>query len=308
MLFARRLKRVAMNGIIIIDKPQNFTSFDVVAIMRKLFSQKKIGHAGTLDPMATGVLPILLGSATKVQDMFPDSNKEYIAGFKLGVTTDTLDITGKILSRSNSSVKRSQVEEKMNCFKGNIKQMPPMYSALKKDGKKLYELARKGIEVQREKRDVYIQEIELIDFDEKEQTGTIRVLCSKGTYIRSLCDDLGSELGCGAVMTKLRRTMACGFRIEESMSIDKAKDFAKMDKLKDKIISIDKIFSLYPSIKVSDAQARRFKNGGSLDLMRTSIRNNYRDKEKFRVYNQEKFLGLGITSREKEQLLIYKLF
>ena len=109
-------------------------------------------------------------------------------------------------------------------------------------------------------------------------------------------------------MTKLRRTMACGFRIEESMSIDKAKDFAKMDKLKDKIISIDKIFSLYPSIKVSDAQARRFKNGGSLDLMRTSIRNNYRDKEKFRVYNQEKFLGLGITSREKEQLLIYKLF
>lgn len=297
-----------MNGIIIIDKPQGLTSFDVVAIMRTLFSQKKIGHAGTLDPLATGVLPILLGSATRAQDMFPDSNKEYIAGFKLGITTDTLDISGKVLSRSNLYVRCNQVKEKLSDFKGNIKQMPPMYSALKKDGKRLYDLARKGIEVQREKRDVYIQEIKLIDFDEKKQEGTIMVLCSKGTYIRSLCDDLGTNLGCGAVMTKLRRTMACGFRIEESMPIDEAKDLAKINKLKDRIINIDKIFSLYSRAKVSKAQAIRFKNGGSLDLMRINIKNSFRDKEIFRVYNQDEFLGLGIVSIEKGQLLIYKLF
>ena len=297
-----------MDGIIVINKPEGYTSFDVVSVMKKLFSQKKVGHAGTLDPIATGVLPILLGSATKAQDMFPNSDKEYIAEFKLGITTDTLDITGKALTQSNIYVNKFQVEEALKYFKGNIKQIPPMYSALKKDGKKLYELARKGIEVQREQRNITIKEIELMDFNEQEQTGVIRVLCSKGTYIRSICDDLGSNLGCGAIMTNLKRTMACGFKIEESLTINEARKLSEIGKLNEKVIGIDKIFMLYRYVNVSEAQAKRFKNGGSLDLLRTNIKNNYSDKEKFRVYNKEKFLGLGIASKVEEQLLIYKLF
>ena len=297
-----------MDGIIVINKPEGYTSFDVVSVMKKLFSQKKVGHAGTLDPIATGVLPILLGSATKAQDMFPNSDKEYIAEFKLGITTDTLDITGKALTQSNIYVNKFQVEEALKYFKGNIKQIPPMYSALKKDGKKLYELAREGIEVQREQRNITIKEIELMDFNEQEQTGVIRVLCSKGTYIRSICDDLGSNLGCGAIMTNLKRTMACGFKIDESLTINKARKLSEIGKLNEKVIGIDKIFMMYRYVNVSEAQAKRFKNGGSLDLLRTNIKNNYRDKEKFRVYNKEKFLGLGIASKVEEQLLIYKLF
>lgn len=297
-----------MDGIIVINKPEGYTSFDVVSVMKKLFSQKKVGHAGTLDPIATGVLPILLGSATKAQDMFPNSDKEYIAEFKLGITTDTLDITGKALTQSNIYVNKFQVEEALKYFKGNIKQIPPMYSALKKDGKKLYELARKGIEVQREQRNITIKEIELMDFNEQEQTGVIRVLCSKGTYIRSICDDLGSNLGCGAIMTNLKRTMACGFKIEESLTINEARKLSEIGKLNEKVIGVDNIFKIYKYVNVSEAQAKRFKNGGSLDLLRTNIKNNYSDKEKFRVYNKEKFLGLGIASKVEEQLLIYKLF
>lgn len=297
-----------MDGIIVINKPEGYTSFDVVSVMKKLFSQKKVGHAGTLDPIAIGVLPILLGSATKAQDMFPNSDKEYIAEFKLGITTDTLDITGKALTQSNIYVNKFQVEEALKYFKGNIKQIPPMYSALKKDGKKLYELARKGIEVQREQRNITIKEIELMDFNEQEQTGVIRVLCSKGTYIRSICDDLGSNLGCGAIMTNLKRTMACGFKIEESLTINEARKLSEIGKLNEKVIGVDNIFKIYKYVNVSEAQAKRFKNGGSLDLLRTNIKNNYSDKEKFRVYNKEKFLGLGIASKVEEQLLIYKLF
>ena len=297
-----------MDGIIVINKPEGYTSFDVVSVMKKLFSQKKVGHAGTLDPIAIGVLPILLGSATKAQDMFPNSDKEYIAEFKLGITTDTLDITGKALTQSNIYVNKFQVEEALKYFKGNIKQIPPMYSALKKDGKKLYELARKGIEVQREQRNITIKEIELMDFNEQEQTGVIRVLCSKGTYIRSICDDLGSNLCCGAIMTNLKRTMACGFKIEESLTINEARKLSEIGKLNEKVIGVDNIFKIYKYVNVSEAQAKRFKNGGSLDLLRTNIKNNYSDKEKFRVYNKEKFLGLGIASKVEEQLLIYKLF
>lgn len=295
-----------MNGIIVINKPKNYTSFDVVAVMRKLFSQKKVGHAGTLDPMATGVLPILLGSATKAQDMFPNSDKEYISDFKLGITTDTLDITGKILTTSDIKIEKRQVEEELNHFRGAIKQVPPMYSALKKNGKKLYEFARKGIEVKREGRDIFIKELELIDFDEVEKSGSIRVLCSKGTYIRSLCDDLGRRLGCGAIMTDLKRTMACGFRIDDSVSIDKLKSVSESE-IEKYVVGVESIFN-YPSVNISESQSKRFKNGGSLDLFRTSLKDNCEDNGKFCVYYKEKFLGLGIISKKEQELKIYKLF
>ena len=147
-----------------------------------------------------------------------------------------------------------------------------------------------------------------MNFDEKEKTGNIRVLCSKGTYIRSICDDLGSCLGCGAIMTNLKRTMACGFKIEESVTISEAKELNEVSRLNERVIGIDKIFRIYKYINVSEAQAKRFRNGGSLDLLRTNVKNNYSDKEKFRVYHKGEFLGLGIASREMAQLLIYKLF
>ena len=197
-----------MNGILIIDKPQDFTSFDVIAIVRGCMHERKTGHTGTLDPMATGVLPILLGSATKAQELLPDTDKEYIAEFRLGMTTDTLDITGKTLSTSDAEVTREQLEEVLPKFRGDIMQKPPMYSAVYKDGVRLYELARKGIEVEREERPANVSLLELTHFDEAAQSGSLKISCSKGTYIRVICDDIGRLLGCGCVMTSLRRTRA----------------------------------------------------------------------------------------------------
>ena len=192
-----------MNGIIVINKPSGFTSFDVVAVMRGIAKTRKAGHTGTLDPMATGVLPILLGNATKAQSLIPDSSKEYIADFRLGITTDTLDITGKIIEEKKSEISEREISDVLPEFTGNIFQIPPMYSAVQKDGKRLYELARQGIEVEREKRKVTIYKLELLEYDEKAQTGRLLTGCSGGTYIRTLIDDIGKRLGCGGVMTAL---------------------------------------------------------------------------------------------------------
>ncbi len=298
-----------INGIIIIDKPKGYTSFDIIAIMRKILNIKKIGHAGTLDPMATGVLPILIGSATKAQDLFLDSNKEYIAEFQLGITTDTLDITGNILNTCDFKVTQADIKLVTDVFKGHIKQKPPMYSAIKKDGKKLYEFARKGIEIERKERDIFIKKLDILDFNKTSGKGTIKVLCSKGTYIRSLCDDIGNRLGCGAVLSNLRRTKACGFDVSEAVTIEDVKENFKCEKWNRNIIGIDKIFYLYKSIKISQAQSIRFKNGGCLDLFRTNINKNFIDNEIYRIYNENQiFLGLGKISEKERKMIIYKLF
>lgn len=297
-----------MNGVMLIDKPEGFTSFDVIAVVRKLTGQRKTGHTGTLDPNATGVLPVLLGCATKAQDIIPNHDKAYTASFKLGLTTDTLDIWGSQTSQTESKVTKAEIEGILPRFSGEILQVPPMYSAIKKDGQRLYDLARKGIEIEREARTVTVYELSLTGFDEQTQEGTIKVMCSKGTYIRTITDDIGRALGTGAVMTALRRTSACGFSIDECVTLDKLKDLAASGEVKSVVRPVESLFSGYAGLTVSDAQARRFSNGGALDIARTALRTaGSAEGEIFRVKNKSgDFLGLGKT--ENGLLKIYKLF
>lgn len=299
-----------MNGILIIDKPRDFTSFDVVAVMRRLCSQKKIGHTGTLDPMATGVLPLLLGNAARAQAILPDSDKEYTADFQLGVTTDTLDSTGRVLSRAESfCVTREELCRALMPFRGDIMQTPPMYSAVSKDGKRLYELARKGIEVEREKRPVTVSRLELLSFDEKTACGQLEIACSKGTYVRSLIDDIGKSLGCGGMMTGLRRTRACGFTLDDALTLNQMKELSETGRIAEQLRPVESLFMQYREIEVSGAQGVRFQNGGALDLCRTALRSGCGENEIFRVKAADgQFMGLGMADLEKQALVIYKLF
>ncbi len=297
-----------MNGVLLIDKPEGFTSFDVIAVVRKLTGQRKTGHTGTLDPNATGVLPVLLGSATKAQDIIPNHDKSYTARFKLGLTTDTLDIWGSQTSQAESKATKVEIEQLLPRFSGEIKQIPPMYSAIKKDGQRLYDLARKGVEVERDARTVTVYKLSLTAFDEEAQEGTIEVTCSKGTYIRTIIDDLGRALGTGAVMTALRRTFACGFSIDECITLDKLKDLAQNGEVSSIARPVESLFSGYAGLAVSDAQAKRFSNGGALEISRTALKSGgAAEGELFRVKNKNGvFLGLGKV--ESGLLKIYKLF
>lgn len=296
-----------MDGIIVINKPQNFTSFDVVAVMRGVAKTKKVGHTGTLDPMATGVLPLLFGNATKAQSLLPDSSKEYMAEFKLGITTDTLDIWGTIKEEKAVSISASDIETLIPNFTGDILQLPPMYSAIQKDGKRLYELARQGIEVEREKRPVNIGTLKLLSYDEENHSGKLLVSCSKGTYIRSLIDDIGAELGCGAVMTSLCRTSACGFTLENAITIEQAKELANADNLESVLHSVEGVFTPYRQVAITQPQAKRFCNGGQLDLSRLKIKNLV-DGEIIRVKQDDIFIGLGKVDFANNWLSIHKLF
>lgn len=298
-----------MNGIIVIDKENGYTSFDVVAKMRRICGEKKIGHTGTLDPMATGVLPILIGNATKAQSLLPESDKEYEATFSFGITTDTLDITGKVLSQTESNVKSEDLEAVLPQFRGDIMQLPPMYSAISKDGVRLYELARKGLVTEREARPITVYKLDLLNFDEQLQSAQILVKCSKGTYIRSICDDIGQALGCGAVMTSLRRVTACGYTLDDAITLEKAKELSENGMLEEYLRPTESVFACYPSVKVTEAQAVRFKNGGGLMLSRTDVDDNSENGAYYRVYNSsDVFLGLGYVNKEKEELSVKKQF
>lgn len=299
-----------MNGLILINKPKGFTSFDVVAVMRKLAKQKKAGHTGTLDPNATGVLPILLGSATKAQDLIVNHDKTYIADFKLGLTTDTLDIWGNVTAEYESNADGDSIKNVLRNFVGEIEQIPPMFSAVQKDGKRLYDLARQGIEIERESRKVTVYDIELLNFDNKTRSGSFKIACSKGTYVRTVIDDMGKQLGTGAVMTGLQRIEACGFSIDECITLDEAKSLAESEKLETALHSVESLFKSYDGIKISSAQTKRFSNGGALDLARTRLKKGNPDDGKiFRVSdNENNFIGLGKVDTEKSELKIYKLF
>lgn len=300
-----------MNGIIIIDKPQDFTSFDVIAVMRRLCAQRKIGHTGTLDPMATGVLPLLLGSATRAQALIPDSDKEYLAQFQLGITTDTLDSTGKtLMQKPYTGIGQQQVLQACARFEGTIMQTPPMYSAVQKDGQRLYDLARKGMTVERTPRPVTIWALSLQDYREEEGTGTIKVSCSKGTYIRSLINDIGAALGCGAVLTGLRRTRACGFTLEQAATLEQMQALAQQNLTEQRLLPTEHLFLCYRALVVTERQATRFKNGGALDLARTSLHHeDCPDGSLFRIKDaQGVFLGLGVIRKAREQLAVWKLF
>ena len=297
-----------MDGVIVINKPADFTSFDVVAVMRGVAKTKKVGHTGTLDPMATGVLPLLFGSATKAQSLLPDSTKEYEAEFKLGLTTDTLDVWGTVQSEKPVNVTQQDIQNILPEFTGDILQLPPMYSAVQQDGKRLYELARQGIVVQREKRQVNVSLLQLLEFNENTHTGKLRIACSKGTYIRTLIDDIGARLNCGGIMTSLCRTKACGYTLNDAVTLEQAKQLGNEGALDSVLKDISLLFNVYRQVNVSLPQAKRLCNGGQLDLSRLRI-SNLQDAEVLRVYTYEgKFIGLGKVEQEKNWLAIYKLF
>lgn len=295
-----------MTGIICVNKEKDITSFGVCAKMRGILKEKKVGHTGTLDPMATGVLPIMIGGATRFLDYLPESDKGYRAVFVLGKTTDTLDITGTVTAENDVNALKADVESVLTQFKGRIMQTPPMYSAVSVNGKRLYDLARQGIEVEREKREVEIKSLELADCNENENEYTIDVLCTKGTYVRTLIDDIGRVLGCGAVMTSLVRTYAMGF------TLDDCKTLAQLQLLKDSgegfesvLLPLEKALGAYDKVVVSPAQSNRFKNGGALDLVR--VKKQLNADEIYRVYSSDgDFLGLG--KAVETQLKVEKLF
>lgn len=300
-----------MTGVLILDKPAGFTSFDAVAVCRRLCHERKIGHTGTLDPMATGVLPLLLGKATRAASLLEDTDKEYEAGFRLGVSTDTEDSTGKVLETSDTPVSRELLENLLPRFRGEIMQVPPMYSAVSKDGKRLYELARKGIEVEREARPVTIFKLELMEYHEETREGKLTVSCSKGTYIRTLIADLAKAAGSLGVMTALRRTKACGFTLADAITLDEAKALSEAGTLEEKLRPVESLFAHLPAVTVSGAQAARFGNGGQLDLKRIPAfrKQNPPDGEIVRVRGEKgEFLGLGQVQAEKGWLAILKLF
>ena len=297
------------NGILIIDKPEGFTSFDVCAKMRRIAGQKKIGHTGTLDPMATGVMVVLLGSATRAAELMPEHDKRYTAAFRLGVTTDTLDITGTVLSTAEPSVSREQLEDILGRFRGEIDQLPPMYSAVHSDGRRLYELAREGKVVEREPRRVCIHRLELLDYDPAQGDGTLDVCCSKGTYIRSLIDDIGSALGCGGVMTALRRTEACGFSLSDAVTIQQAQQLGEEGRLAERIIPAERVFEGLPLCRITEKQTVRYRNGGELDMQRVRTDGDTPgDGQLVRVCSPEGFIGLGRIDAQAGQLWPHRKF
>lgn len=271
------------HGIMNVYKEAGFTSHDVVAKLRGICKQKKIGHTGTLDPDAVGVLPVCLGSGTKLCDMLTGETKEYIARFRLGITTDTQDISGKLLEEKEVGVSEEQVREMLSHFVGELQQIPPMYSALKVGGKKLYELAREGKEVERKARPVTIYELELLKAEHPEYE--IRVTCSKGTYIRTLCHDVGQALSCGAVMTSLVRSRVGEFRLRDAKSLSALQELADQGRLQEAVIPVEEMFHALPAIQVSEGAQKALLNGNQLKqsevLMKEEAGNTEKIPEEF---------------------------
>ncbi|MCI9336677.1 MAG: tRNA pseudouridine(55) synthase TruB [Lachnospiraceae bacterium] len=316
-----------MNGIIVIDKETGFTSHDVVAKMRGICGQRKIGHTGTLDPLATGVLPVCLGSATKLCDMLAERDKEYVAELLLGVETDTQDVTGKRLAQSCVEVTPSQVRDAAASFVGEYWQVPPMYSALKVDGKKLYELARAGKEVERKARLVTIYELELLEY--RLPVVKMRVACSKGTYIRTLCADMGAKLGCGGTMQSLRRTRVGGFSLEDACTLGQLqqwKDEGRMGRAgvgqADMIQAspgqasvlhvlrpVDSVFTDCPSLRVQEDACRLLDNGNAIAPEQTVEREQYAPDRWVRMYRPNgSFAGIYAYDTARKWYRPVKMF
>ncbi len=288
-----------MLGLLLLNKPQGITSFGAVAAVKRLSGEKRVGHTGTLDPMATGVLPILIGRATVLSQHLIDADKAYSATVKLGIATDSCDITGNVISNCTVNVTEDDITNVLKTFKGKQMQIPPMHSAIKQNGVRMYELARKGETV-----DIPPREIEVFNIDKTSQLNSqfefdIDTTVSKGTYIRSLCRDIGEKLGCGATLTRLCRTKTAGFSLEQCVSLDKL----TVQNIADYILPCDLAVEYMPQIFVSDKQAIRFKNGGQLSLDRIkdiAFTNN----TLYRVYNNKTFLGLGCADTESNSLKI----
>lgn len=250
------------NGILVIDKSAGWTSQDVAAKLRGVFHERRVGHGGTLDPMATGVLPVFIGRATRAAEFLESAEKEYVARLRLGVVTDTQDTSGTVLETNSACVTRAQLEAALRQFLGPIEQIPPMYSAIKINGQKLYELARRGQEVARRPRSITIHALELLEGEGADWA--IRVRCSKGTYVRTLCHDLGRALGCGGCMSSLRRTRAGSFTLAQAVTMQQVLDFAAGQDPQQLLMPVDAVFAAHPPLIVTLGQAAKLKNGAQV--------------------------------------------
>ena len=297
-----------IHGVINVYKEQGYTSHDVVAKLRGIVGQKKIGHTGTLDPDAVGVLPVCLGRATKLCDMLTDKDKIYEAVMLLGVETDTQDTTGQTVEeRDISGLTEEAVKDAVAFFEGDYDQIPPMYSALKVNGKKLYELAREGKTVERKARKVHIYKIEIQSIDLPRVTMTVH--CSKGTYIRTLCHDIGQRLGCGACMEKLTRTKVSQFAISDSLTLKQIEICKEEGRLSEIVVPIDEMFAAYDSIVVSGEAARLAYNGNLIKECDAQKEKNILDEAYVRVYDDTgKFIGVYQYHEREHAYLIRKMF
>lgn len=250
-----------MDGIVIVDKPQGWTSQDVTARLRRVFGTRRIGHGGTLDPMATGVLPVFVGRATRAVEFFEHAEKTYETVLRLGITTDTEDMTGTVLTEEKVSFTEEQLQETLAAFRGEILQVPPMYSALKVNGQKLCDLARKGKTVERQPRPITIHELTLVE--RGENTLRLRVRCSKGTYIRTLCKDIGEKLGCGGCMESLRRVAAGEYTVDEAVPLQTLLDTEEPEKY---LRDVDTMFRNYPAVTLTANQETRCRNGNAFSV------------------------------------------
>lgn len=299
------IKLDMINGVINVYKEKGFTSHDVVAKLRGIVKQKKIGHTGTLDPDATGVLPVCLGNATKLCDMLTDKSKEYVTTMRLGFCTDTQDISGNILEQKEVCVAEDKVRDVILSFVGKYEQIPPMYSALKVNGKKLYELAREGIEVERKSRSVEIHEIEIMDVSLPDIT--MRVHCSKGTYIRTLCHDIGLELGCFGTMVELQRTKVAGFHLENAYKLSEIEKMVQMQQFNDILTKTEDMFE-FVSVRVAPPYEKLLFNGNPIYLNQISERIRIGDKEQVKVYAKDKFCAIYECDEAKNILKPVKMF
>lgn len=252
-----------MNGVIIINKPAGWTSHDVIAKLRGILKEKRIGHSGTLDPMATGVLPVFIGRATRAVEFCESDDKEYIAGLRLGLVTDTQDTTGTTLCSSDVTVSRQEVAEAVQKFIGVQDQLPPMYSAVKIGGQKLYQLARRGIEAERTPRQITIHALEMLQQPEKDSQADylLRIVCSKGAYVRTLCHDIGDLLGCGGAMSSLVRTRAGSFTLDNAATLADVEEAVRDDRLDGLLRPVDALFSSYLSVRINNQQKSKCQNG-----------------------------------------------
>ena len=285
-----------MNGILLVDKPQDWTSHDVVAKLRGVFGERRIGHSGTLDPLATGLLVVFLGKATKAVEFSEAAEKEYLAHLRLGIETDTQDITGTVLHTSAETPDRAALEAVLPQFCGEIQQIPPMYSAIKVNGKKLYDIARRGGEVERQPRSIFIHELSVLG--EENGEFVLRIRCSKGTYIRTLCHDIGKALGCGGVMTALRRTRVGGYDVQDAHTVAALSEMER-DEAESLLLPLDSVFSDLQAVTLSCQNEAHCRNGRPFSLQLSD--------GSYRLYGKDGQF-LMVASVESEQVRALKRF